>query len=274
MPDTYPDCTFYHMAQRTDEWYAARKGVLTASSAGAWLADQPKIALTIPEIKAELTAAKVGFSKTAKRDELIELLPNPKKYLEESKGTISARETAIFSVLGGMTNCPVPEPFAVDPLGDPPRNPASWAVWNGLRLEEEATEHFEKETGNKVSEVGFARSKYGAFGCSPDGLIRKENSGFEGKAPLPQTHIKYLLKGELPEEYKIQVHSSMAVTGASSWWFQSYCPGLPPLVIKVERDNYTEAVFSGLKKFDEELSACRARIAEMWDAANTKPKQK
>jgi len=41
----------------------------------------------------------------------------------------------------------------------------------------------------------------------------------------------------------------MAVTGATSWWFQSWNPGLAPLRIKVERTRETDEMLSALKAF-------------------------
>jgi len=120
-------------------------------------------------------------------------------------------------------------------------------------------------TDFEVVNLGFVSSKFGAFGVSPDGLIPSEISGVELKCPVGPTHVKYLLKNELPADnnYKQQVHGSMAVTGARSWYFASYCPNLPMLVIKVEWDEYTDALLAGLKKFDSELTAAYTKIDDI-----------
>jgi len=39
------------------------------------------------------------------------------------------------------------------------------------------------------------------------------------------------------------------VAGFDSWHFMSYFPGLKPLIIKVERDEFTEKVEAALKAF-------------------------
>ena len=140
----------------------------------------------------------------------------------------------------------------------------NWAMKRGTELEPQAAEHFEQYTGLKVQPVGFCKAHGMPVGCSPDGLIVDQNIGFEGKAPIPATHVKYLLNGGLPDEYREQVHGSMAVTGAEAWWFQSYCPGLPTLRIKVERDNYTEQILAGLRRFSEAFESARAKVEELW----------
>ncbi len=140
-----------------------------------------------------------------------------------------------------------------------------WAVWNGIRLEKEAVAAFSERHGKEVLEVGFCVHKSQSAGCSPDGLIAGESIGFEGKAPLPATHVRYLLNGVLPEEYVAQVHGCMAVTGAEAWWFQSYCPGLPPFRIFTKRNDYTERMADGIAEFAIYLKSALEEITAMWD---------
>jgi hypothetical protein len=64
-----------------------------------------------------------------------------------------------------------------------------------------------------------------------------ETEGIEVKCPLIHTHVGYLLAGTLPTDYFQQVQGSMFVTGFSSWWFMSYYPAIPPLIIQVKRDD-------------------------------------
>jgi len=63
--------------------------------------------------------------------------------------------------------------------------------------------------------------------------------------------IQYIALDELPDEYKAQVHGSMAVTGAKAWWFVAYHPASPLFVKLVERDQYTEDMLAGLKAYHE-----------------------
>jgi len=107
-------------------------------------------------------------------------------------------------------------------------------------------------TGLQVEQVGFVTQDNGVIGCSPDGLIKSGDDyigGVEIKCPFPATHVKYHAGGKLPDEYKQQVHGSMAVTGLNRWEFWSYFPGLAPFHITVERDSYTEKVERALETF-------------------------
>ena len=121
--------------------------------------------------------------------------------------------------------------------------------------EGEARAHFEIITGLITQEVGFCVSDFSPFiANSPDALIIGDdgeyNSGLEIKCPYNvNNHVSYLLAGEVPAKYKLQVHGSMVVAGFDSWHFMSYFPGLKPLIIKVERDEFTKKVEKALKAF-------------------------
>tara|TARA_R110000850_G_C9996151_1_gene468184 strand:+ start:14140 stop:14877 length:738 start_codon:yes stop_codon:yes gene_type:complete len=240
---------------------------------GAWLAERPEIRETVKEIKEALASVKLEAGITplgnkATRSGLLAMLPHGTFKPQHKAGTITAQNTAICQIIGSMSDCNVPDPWEVDVDGPPPRNTQLWAVWNGLRLEPEAEEAFEAATGLSIEKVGFCEHYSKFAGCSPDGLILGENIGFEGKAPLPQTHQKYCMEvretGTVPDTYRDQVHGSMAVTGADAWWFQSYCPGLPAVRVLVKRDDYTEAMQLGLIEFGDALKAeVKITLAEL-----------
>lgn len=148
-------------------------------------------------------------------------------------------------------------------------------VKRGREFEGAALEAFEIDAQVETRPLGFARSKFGRFGCSPDGLIVGANSGVEIKVPEPETHIFYRRAGVLPEKYKYQVHGCMAVTGADSWFFYSFNPnedgdhGLVPLLLEVKRDHETEELHDALIEFSGELDAAieneKKRFQEMMD---------
>jgi hypothetical protein len=161
--------------------------------------------------------------------------------LAKGKVAEGAREKAICKLISERAKC----------WQNP--NFENAAMQRGTELEPQAVAAFEGETGIKVADVGFCLSKFGRFGCSPDGLIVGQSIGFEGKVPVPETHIRYRRANELPEEYRFQIYGSLAVTGATGgWWFQSWNPGLAPLRILVERDEFTEKLKAALISFSEQ----------------------
>jgi hypothetical protein len=123
---------------------------------------------------------------------------------------------------------------------------------------------FESRLSLEVTEVGFISREDGVIGCSPDGLISRDGKHVEGleiKCPLPKTHLRYLLDGGLPDTYKPQVHFSMMVTGLP-WHFFSYCPGMKPLHLFIEPDDYTTKLQVMVEDFVSEYSA-------MWNMAKS-----
>ena len=149
-----------------------------------------------------------------------------------------ARLTAASKCLAEAHGFPDPSPYESDDMK------------RGVQLEPFALEAFSKQMDFAVDTIGFAKSLHGAFGCSPDGIM-DNGEGLEIKCPRMSKLIQYIKTDELPDEYKAQVHGSMAVTGAKAWWFVAFSPAAPLFVKLVERDEYTEDMFAGLKAYHE-----------------------
>lgn len=76
----------------------------------------------------------------------------------------------------------------------------------GTRLEPEALERFEKETGKKVARelVLWVSDENESIASSPDGII-SETEAVETKCLSSARHIEAYLKQEVPDEYDFQV---------------------------------------------------------------------
>lgn len=147
--------------------------------------------------------------------------------------------------------------LAADKLGAIPEETyQSFAMQRGTLLESEARGLYEF-ANESVQEVGFCLSDCGRWGCSPDGFVN-DKGGIEIKCPLKHTHVEYMLKceEEMPIEYFQQVQGALLVTGREWWDFISYCPGLPPVIIR----EYPEPVFQRLLK--QELEAFCSDLEE------------
>ena len=96
----------------------------------------------------------------------------------------------------------------------------------GFDHEAMAKEAFEKKTGLKITDVGFVdHPMIEYFGASPDGFV-SDGRAIEIKCPTTSTHLKYLLSGVIPEEYKPQMSVQSACTGKAVW-FASFDPRMP-----------------------------------------------
>jgi len=167
-----------------------------------------------------------------------------------AKGDLSKSAKGYIRELIGQTFCP--EWSYIFKSADMQR---------GNDLEPEARESFAKATGLTVAQVGFCIRDDGITGCSPDGLITdaagEYMAGLEIKCPSPKVHIGYVLDGGLPDDYKQQVHGSMAVTGLTEWHFWSFFPGMKPHHVIVHWDDYTEKLAASLDAFVADYKAAR-----------------
>lgn len=271
------------LPQKSAEWLKARAAIFTASETGEFVAEEKKCRLLKSELQEILSSAGINFDKKATNEDLIALIPDVTPYLSWTESTVKARQNLIAKKLA--------EPFYSDDRffglagsallteirdRQERRLETDPAIMRGNLLEPLAREAYELKTGHKVTEVGLCVHDDGGFGCSPDGLIMIDlgvngggeclHHGLEIKCPIPETHAKYLLSGGLPDEYKPQVHHSMAATGLPRWDFWSFCPGLPSLLVTVHRDEYTERFLAGLLSLSAEMEATRAKLSAMWES--------
>lgn len=137
------------------------------------------------------------------------------------------------------------------------------ATEDGQMLEDEARQLFSfLHEGPRIHNVGFCEHDDGRCGASPDALIGDE-SGLELKCPQFTNHVRYLIEGELPKDYAVQVHFSMYVTGRPEWVFMSYARKFPPFILTVKRDEsicatIAEALTGFYAKFDLAISKLKA----------------
>ena len=150
------------------------------------------------------------------------------------------------------------------------RDYQSPAMEEGIRVEPLARQWYKEHKTSlfdeAVKQVGFITDDKGRYGVSPDGLVYCGDDlshGLELKCPMLKTHIGWWRAGVLPTEHKAQVHGGMAVTGLDRWDFVSFHPLAPALVIRVERDAFTEKLATALEGFADKLEEQWERVKEM-----------
>lgn len=99
---------------------------------------------------------------------------------------------------------------------------------------------YEFLTGNEVQQVPFIKHPTLDFaGSSPDGLIG-EDGHIEIKRKIPAIHAAYILKNEVPAEYRKQMMFQLACSGRKWNDFVSYCPEMPEelqiFIVRMHRD--------------------------------------
>lgn len=173
------------MEQRTDDWYAARLGKVTASR--------------VADIVAK---TKSGYS-TSRANYMAEL--------------VAERLTG--------------------KKGDSYSNAAM--QW-GTEQEPNARAAYESMKGVLVNEVGFVpHPRIDMSGASPDGLVNDDGL-IEVKCPFTATHLDFLIGGEIPDRYMVQMQWQMACT--ERYWcdYVSFDPRLGEKmqmkIVRVNRD--------------------------------------
>jgi len=217
----------HNVEQRSDEWFAIRaQCIMTASNAGAFLT------------KSDATSIKARRGIIAKRL-ASRIYGNDELPGHSHLAAIKEREAKAMQY-----------------------NPA---VQRGIELEPYACSQFESVTGFEVSPMGIITDDEGDFGASPDGLIYHNGVlqyGLEIKCPIPETHIKWLDDGILPDEHKHQVNASIAIVGVP-WYFMSYCPGLPDLIVPVTHSKLTDQITEGMRILKNEYTTLGRKLAKL-----------
>jgi putative phage-type endonuclease len=121
--------------------------------------------------------------------------------------------------------------------GESPESFTNDYMERGHELEPFARQAYELASFNDVEDAGFFELNE-FIGASPDGLVGS-NGLIEIKSPAYNTMIEYLLKGELPSQYKWQVHGQLYVTEREWCDFMAYHPSLKNLIIRIHRHEPT-----------------------------------
>ena len=123
-----------------------------------------------------------------------------------------------------------------------PKSAPSFWMERGTEMEPLAFDEFTR-TITPAIQVGFIERYEGVrIGASPDGLVGADGV-LEIKCPAAETLIEWIVDGELPTEYRLQVQGELWVTERTHCHFYGWHPEITPFHVIVERD---EKVMSAL----------------------------
>ena len=133
----------------------------------------------------------------------------------------------------------------------------------GIDNEPSARAEFELRENVIVKPMGFVLHKsIDFFGASPDGMLLQKE-GLEIKCPTTKMHLKYLLNGTVPEEYKPQMIAQCVCAGFDRVHFLSYDPRLP------NKTRYFKIIYEPTKEEREKVEAEAVKflkeVEEMFD---------
>lgn len=143
----------------------------------------------------------------------------------------------------------------------------------GHTMEDEARQLYVFARDTEIERVGFIRREWGeslgahyAAGCSPDALVTDKDGRpglLEIKTKLAHLQCEALLDKKLPSEHVAQVQGQLWISGREWCDFVSYWPKLPPLIVRVHRDDvYIERLKRGVEIFCNEMETLMQAIRE------------
>lgn len=221
----------YHsdLIQGSEEWYAARCGLLTAS-----------------EMKHIITYDRILADREHKNNpnKRVETKKKPKKEVEKE-------QSHLYELLAQRITKHVEPSYISDDM-----------------LRGQGEESYARETYHekyaKVETCGFiTNDKWGfTLGYSPDGLVG-ENGIIECKSRRQKFQAEVILSGEVPDDFKIQIQTGLLVSERGYCDFISYCGGMHMTTIRVEADAEVEdAIVESAKIFHLKMEGLLERYAE------------
>jgi len=245
---------YEHLEQRSPEWYAARCGMVTASSVGALLSVSAPGASTYACDECGAPPRMPCTSSARKR-------PAPIKTMHAARTAAAEREA------------PAARPVITTATGDTARSlTLSLAaeritqyveptytnddMWRGIEQEPIARDRYVEVTGRAVTEVGFMVRDFGgaSLGYSPDGLVGDDGL-IEIKAPRQKGHMATILDGQIPARHMAQVQAGLLVSERAWCDFISWSAGMPMLTVRVLPDpRWQAAIIAAVRATERDIA--------------------
>lgn len=211
------------LIQGTDDWHAARRGILTASVVGKLITIGSPDALTVacptclaPALSSCLSLA---VSKSA---------PKAIKTIHDARTAATADLPPVYTVADNETSRMVTATLAAERISNRTDDTAMTAdMWRGVEHEPYARDEYAKHHA-PVEEIGFmVRTEDDwTLGYSPDGLVGDDGL-LEIKSPRTKGHVLSVIANEVPPYYMAQLQSGLLVSGREWIDFFPFVGGQP-----------------------------------------------
>ena len=210
--------------QRSEEWYEARCGIVTASMVGKLLAATSPDALGFdcPECQAVDGEPCLGVR------------GQPLKSMHGQRTDAAKSAPKVITLADNDTARAITLSLAAERItGHVEETFTSSAMFRGI-LEEPLARDFYSEHRAPAVEVGFMvrNGRWGALGYSPDGLVGDDGL-IEIKSRNQKVQVGTVLSDEVPAENMAQIQAGLLVSGRAWCDYVSYSSGMPMWVIRV-----------------------------------------
>jgi hypothetical protein len=218
---TVPGLVVYReMAQRSEEWYEARRGMVTASMVGALISVGPPDALAVGCSSCGSAADEPCIS-TARKT------PTPIKVPHAERTAAASNLPPVYTPADNDTSRSIVTLLAAERVSGYVED--TWPtrdMWRGIEAEPYARDAYSEHYA-PVIECGFMVRDLGGYvlGYSPDGLVGDDGL-IEIKSPRAKGHVGTVVSGEVPAQYMAQLQCGLLVSGREWIDYVSYSGGL------------------------------------------------
>lgn len=248
--------------QGTEEWFAARRGIVTASVVGKLVTYGPPDAQSVACPTCEARPNNPCISKTRKEPTVI-------KSLHPARTEHAAGRPPVFEVADNDTSRGLIATLIAERVtGWTEDTFVTSDMWRGREAEPYARDVYSAHYQQAV-EVGFMRRTEDTWqlGYSPDGLVGGDGL-IEIKAPRAKTHLRTILADEVPAYNMAQLQAGLLVSGRKWIDFVSYVGGMPLYVKRVLPDQqWFEAIVAACIAFEaaaaQTVAEYRQRVSNM-----------
>lgn len=234
------------MEQRSDEWHAARCGIVTASTVGQLLTTRRLSAIDYmcPACQSPASEPCIGA-----RGGPIKTMHPERTAKAKSTSSPLIIEPASNDTSRGLTKRLVAERITGESHGS---TFMTDDMWRGVEHEPYARDRYAEVNNVTVEQVGFmVREVDGIrWGYSPDGLVGDDGL-LEVKCPRPATHIDTIIADTVPIEHMPQLQCALLTSGRKWIDFVSFVAGMPLYVKTVWPDpKWTRPIFDAIRQFE------------------------
>lgn len=244
------------LEQRSEPWYQARCGLVTASVVARLItvSAPAAIAYACPECAAAPEMPCVSLRNGG-----------PIKTTHSQRVSVATDRAdsapPILTVADNDTSNGILTILAAERItGRCEDTPTTGDMWRGIVAEPFARDAYADHRRVSVEEVGLMVRTFDGvrLGYSPDGLVGDDGL-IEVKAPRAKGHIDTVLNGEIPSAYMAQLQTALLVSGRPWIDYVSFHGGLHLWVKRVEPDaDWQSAILAAL---DHAEAAITDRIA-------------
>lgn len=237
------------VVQRTDEWFALRRGIVTASNVGKLITVRKLGALDYPCPSCGAEANGPCLSKRGSE-------PAPIKTLHAERTPTAALKTTVIEPASNDDSRGLTLSLAAERINE--RTEPTYttdAMWRGI-LEEPIARDLYSQHHAPVAECGFLVKDFGGFklGLSPDGLVGNDG-GIEIKSRGSKKQVQTVLSGTVPPENVAQIQAALLATGRDWWDYVSFSSGMALYVIRVYPDaRWHKAITDAVRLFEANVT--------------------